>query len=101
MLTLDARFGNSSQHDALHEAFKILDCDEDGYITLADLRQAMNDDDDEEEEKLSDDDLLDMIAAADERGNGRISFDNFVKILEPKKGHDGKNADENNLHIKR
>ena len=87
-LTLDATSGKDEKN-ALREAFNILDCDEDGYITLADLREAMKDfaeDEDEEDEKLSDEDLVDMITAADDRGNGRISFESFVRILEPKAG---------------
>ena len=96
-MTLGAAGSSSSKKDALREAFKILDCDGDGFITLSDLRQAMqdfdedDDDDDDDEDKLTDEDLLEMLIAADHKGNGQISFDSFVRIVEPKKENEIKN----------
>jgi len=77
----------------LQETFKILDCDGDGFITLADLREAMRDDSDQEDDddcEMTDDDLVEMIAAADKKGDGKIDFDSFVRILEPRKPKSGK-----------
>ena len=77
--------------DALRETFKILDSDSDGFITLPDLRTAMNgfhevdeDEDAEDANNPDDDELAEMIAAADDRGNGKISFESFVKVIDPK-----------------
>ena len=59
-----------------------MDCDEDGFITLSDLREAMQNFD--EDQEVDDAELVEMIAAADDRGNGKISFDSFIRVLEPK-----------------
>lgn len=99
-----------SKTDALEEAFKILDCDQDGFISVDDLRCAMEmfesdseeensnsrkerDDEkvneDEEEEEGEDEELKEMIAEADSDGDGKISFDDFLKVLEtPVEKHD-------------
>ena len=87
--------GGPGEIDALQETFKILDCDGDGFITLPDLRSAMNgfqevgadDNADEEEDGANnpdDEELREMIAAADDCGNGKISFKSFVNIIDPK-----------------
>jgi len=73
---------DGNEAEALRETFKILDCDEDGYITLSDLREAMSNFD--EDQEVDDEELVEMIAAADDKGNGKISFDSFIRILEPK-----------------
>ena len=51
------------------------------------------DEEEDDDDKLSDEDLLDMIAAADDKGNGKISFESFVRIIEPKK-HDKKKTNK-------
>lgn len=75
------------------EVFDILDCDGDGFITLEDLRQAMasfeEDDEvkqsisgeDKSEDELSEKDLRDMIAEADSDQDGKIGFEDFLKVL--------------------
>ncbi|XP_076818039.1 uncharacterized protein LOC143463451 [Clavelina lepadiformis] len=86
--------GGGGEVDALREAFKILDCDEDGFITLSDLREAMqgfDSDDEDDNNDMTDEELVDMIAAADDKGSGRISFESFVKILEPSKPKENRN----------
>ena len=94
-MTLDA--GSGGGKEALREAFKILDCDEDGFITLADLRESLSgfEEDEDDDEKLTDEDLLEMIAAADTKGSGKIGFESFVRILEPKKGKKKANSKDN------
>jgi len=70
--------------DALRETFKILDVDQDGFITMEDLKSALagfNEDDDEDPDE---EELQEMIAAADDQGNGKISFESFIKIVDPK-----------------
>nr|XP_002122118.1 calmodulin-2/4-like [Ciona intestinalis] len=76
--------GGMSETDALKEAFKILDCDEDGYITLSDLRVMMSEFDDVSPDDVSEEDLVEMIAAADLEGKGRIDFKSFVNVLKSK-----------------
>nr|XP_039259492.1 calmodulin-like protein 4 [Styela clava] len=83
-----------SDSDALQEAFKILDCDEDGFISVADLRTALKmfkedededvagkDSENEEEEEDDEAELKEMIAEADFDDDGQISFDDFLKVL--------------------
>lgn len=75
------------------EAFKILDHDEDGFISVADMIIALETfDDDEDEEstnpKEGDDEgtteLLakEMIEEGDFDGDGKISFDDFIRVLQ-------------------
>uniref|UniRef100_H2YIA5 EF-hand domain-containing protein n=1 Tax=Ciona savignyi TaxID=51511 RepID=H2YIA5_CIOSA len=84
-LTLDTTSsGGMNEIDALKEAFKILDCDEDGYITLSDLRKMTSEFDDVSPDDVSEDELVEMIAAADTEGMGRIDFKSFVKMIKSK-----------------
>jgi len=77
--------GQGDSVDALQETFKILDFDQDGFITMEDLKVALAGfNEDEDEEEADEEELKEMIAAADDNGNGKISFDSFINVIDPK-----------------
>jgi Ca2+-binding EF-hand superfamily protein len=59
------------------QGFKVFDQDAKGFITQDDLRQLTKD----VEEHVPLDDLRDMIREADSDGDGRVSVDDFVRIM--------------------
>ena len=66
------------------EAFDLIDKNKDGEITLDELKQFFNG----LKENISDSDLQDMINQADIEGNGSITFDGFVSLLDSKLRND-------------
>ena len=62
------------------EAFELIDKNKDGEITLDELRNFFNGLGD----KMTDADLQDMINEADIEGNGSITFDGFIALLNRK-----------------
>ena len=62
------------------EAFELIDKNKDGQITLDELKNFFN----SLKENISDADLQDMINEADIEGNGTISFDGFVALMNSK-----------------
>ncbi|OAQ60462.1 EF-hand domain-containing protein [Pochonia chlamydosporia 170] len=62
------------------EAFKVLDRDNDGFISAAELRRAMS----SIGEKLTDDEVDEIIRVADQDGDSRISYGEFVQLLKQK-----------------
>ncbi|XP_064622750.1 calmodulin, striated muscle-like [Lineus longissimus] len=70
-----------SNDDAeLREAFQIFDTKDHGYITLMDLKNVMI----SLGEKLSDAELEDMIKEADANNDGKIQFEEFVRMMTDK-----------------
>ena len=66
------------------EAFDLIDKNKDGEITLDELKKFFNG----LKENISDADLQDMINEADIEGNGSITFDGFVSLLDGKLRND-------------
>ena len=65
---------------AYKEAFDLIDVNKDGEITMDELKKfffGLG-------EKLTDSDIQDMINEADFEGNGTITFESFVKLLDGK-----------------
>ena len=62
------------------EAFELLDKNKDGEITLDELKNFFNG----LGEKMTDADLQDMINEADVEGNGSITFDGFMALMNKK-----------------
>ena len=62
------------------EAFELIDKNKDGQITLDELKNFFL----SLKENFSDADLQDMINEADIEGNGTISFDAFIALMERK-----------------
>ena len=59
---------NTDLEEDIREAFKVFDCDNNGYISAAELRHVMT----SIGEKLTDDEVDEMIREADQDGDGRI-----------------------------
>ncbi|KAL8026355.1 hypothetical protein ABFX02_14G021200 [Erythranthe guttata] len=60
--------------DEAKETFKVFDIDQNGYISANEIRQKLG-------HKLTDEEVNQMIREADLDGDGRISFDEFVKNM--------------------
>lgn len=65
-----------SEEDVI-AAFKVFDMENKGYITQHELRHVMTN----LGEKLSDQEISDMMREADADGDGKINYEDFVKIM--------------------
>ncbi|CAH9104975.1 unnamed protein product [Cuscuta europaea] len=63
--------------EELAEAFKVLDKDQNGYISSTGLRHVMRN----LGEKLSEEEVEQMIKEADLDGDGQVNYDDFVKTM--------------------
>ncbi|CAH9145790.1 unnamed protein product [Cuscuta epithymum] len=63
--------------EELEEAFKVLDKDQNGYISSTGLRHVMRN----LGEKLSEEEVEQMIKEADLDGDGQVNYDDFVKTM--------------------
>ena len=63
--------------DELLEAFKVFDKDGNGFITLDELKDIIQ----RIEDGVQDTDIQDMLTEADEDKDGKLSFEEFVKIM--------------------
>ncbi|XP_053402127.1 neo-calmodulin-like [Mercenaria mercenaria] len=78
-LTMMASQKIDSEEDAdLKEAFRVFDKHKHGAIGEDDLRSVMSD----LGEKLTDEEIAEMIKEADVNGDGQISFDEFVQMMQ-------------------
>ena len=57
--------------------FQSFNNDGDGYITADDLRKCMR----EFNENVTDDELAKFVVAADNDGDGRVSYEEFVQVM--------------------
>ncbi len=60
--------------------FRVFDKDGNGYITAAELKQAMESLD----EVVTDEDIEDMIREADTNGDGNVNYEEFIKMMKNK-----------------
>lgn len=60
------------------EAFNVFDTENTGYITMKELKRVMNN----LGEELADEDIEEMIAKVDSDGDGRVSFEDFMEMLD-------------------
>ncbi len=59
------------------ESFKVFDCRGEKGITFEGLQEVLA----KMGEKMSDDDIMNMIKEADEDGDGKVSFEEFKKLM--------------------
>ena len=71
------KMDDSDIDQELQDAFKFFDGDKDGYITSLELRNAMNNVGDE----YTPEEAEEMIKEGDLDNDGKISFDEFMKIV--------------------
>merc|ERR1712215_46832 len=69
--------GEVDEEADLREAFKIFDRDKDGYITMKELKKVAN----MLGTMLTKEELEEFMAEADADGNGKLDYDEFVKMI--------------------
>ncbi|KAL6325019.1 hypothetical protein AAG906_022109 [Vitis piasezkii] len=67
----------SEAEEELKEAFKVFDKDQDGYISANELRNVMFN----LGERLTDEEAEQMIREADLDGDGKVNYDEFVRMM--------------------
>lgn len=76
VLMVDKMKDIDSEEDII-AAFKVFDMENKGYITQHELRHVMTN----LGEKLTDQEVSDMMREADADGDGKINYEDFVKIM--------------------
>jgi len=77
-MTMLRTLPKQKMNDALLlSAFKKYDLDKDGFVTGRELRDVMR----SVGEELTDDEVSTMISAADSDGDGRVNYQEFLKLL--------------------
>jgi Ca2+-binding EF-hand superfamily protein len=66
-----------TENDKLIQGFDLFDFDKTGYLTAEKLKMICQ----ELNEEISDKEILEMIQLADPAGNGKVSFQQFFKLL--------------------
>ncbi|KAM0037963.1 putative EF-hand domain-containing protein [Helianthus debilis subsp. tardiflorus] len=80
---------DNDSEEELKEAFKVFDKNQDGVISAAELRHVMTN----LGEKLTDEEIDEMIREADVDGDGKINYEEFVKIMMAKRRRRGREED--------
>ncbi|KAL0233448.1 hypothetical protein PCE1_001963 [Barthelona sp. PCE] len=71
------KMAENDSEDAVREAFRVFDKDNNGVISADELRFVMC----QLGEKLSPNEIDEMISEADSNGDGKISYDEFVRMM--------------------
>jgi len=77
MSLMSHKMKNTDTDEELIEAFKVFDRDSSGFISASNLRQVMAN----LGEKLTDEEVDEMVVGADLDGDGRINYEEFVKMM--------------------
>eukprot|EP00493_Phyllostaurus_siculus_P006146 UN06204 len=72
------KMSEKDSKEEILKAFRLFDDDETGFITLKNLRRVAKD----IGENMSDEELQEMIDEADRDGDGQISEDEFLRIMQ-------------------
>nr|8OSI_A Chain A, mNeonGreen,Calmodulin,Protein kinase domain-containing protein [synthetic construct] len=80
MMTREMKYRDTEEE--IRELCKVFDRDNDGFIVAAELRHAMT----SIGEELTDDEVDEMIREADQDGDGRIDYNEFVQLKMQKGG---------------
>ena len=71
------RLQQADTRDEVMKVYQLFDTDKQGFITVRELRRMADDCG----ELLGDSELQEMIAEADKTGDGKITFDEFYKVM--------------------
>ena len=71
------RLKQADTRDEVMRTYECFDANKQGYITIKELRKMADD----VGESLSDEELHEMIAEADRTGDGKITFDEFYRVM--------------------
>merc|ERR1711962_880054 len=74
---MKAKAGEVDQESDLREAFKIFDRDRDGFIDMKELKKVTT----MLGQQLTEEEVEDFMKEADVDGNGKLDYDEFVKML--------------------
>ena len=70
-------FGDKDMRQEMVEAFEVADEDKDGKISSKDLEKVMR----RLQMSVNEDDIEEMIKLADKTGEGKVSLDDFLSIM--------------------
>ena len=71
------RLRAADSRDEVMKVYQLFDSDKQGFLNVKDLRRMADD----VGETMTDEELHEMIAEADKTGDGKISFDEFFKVM--------------------
>ena len=74
---MTVKLGQRDAHEEMLKAFRLFDDDESGYVTFKNLKRIAM----ELGESISDEELQEMIDEADRSGQGKVSQDDFCRIM--------------------
>lgn len=74
---MDKKLKEQDTEEELIEAFKAFDKDGDNYISAGDLKEFLN----TFGESISDDEIQKMIKVADTSRDGKVNYQNFVRMM--------------------
>lgn len=83
LLARTMRDADAGAEEELREAFRVFDRDQNGFISLNELRHVMNNLGD----RLTGDELTEMLGEADVNGDGQINYTEFAKVMMAKRRH--------------
>lgn len=78
LLLMDKKMKAFESEELIREAFEVIDTTGEGYITLTKLRHVVQD----LGLNLTDEEMDEMILEADPSGDGRVSYQEFVDIMQ-------------------
>nr|XP_022332304.1 neo-calmodulin-like [Crassostrea virginica] len=80
VLMMAKKLERSNTEDEIREAFKLFDTDNNGFITVAELRNILTD----TGEKIRPEEADELIKAIDKDGDGKIDYEEFCRMMSEK-----------------